>query len=89
MEHETAKVTISLPAGLLALADTLAREQGTSRSAVIAKLLEREEEARIQALMAEGYREMAEESLQSAREMEPLVDEMLRHAIEWDESAHG
>ncbi|MDP2952884.1 MAG: ribbon-helix-helix protein, CopG family, partial [Chloroflexota bacterium] len=40
-----AKVTISLPRDLLALADRLARERSTTRSAVIAELLEKEEEA--------------------------------------------
>ncbi len=40
----------------------MAKEESLSRSEVIAKLLKKEEKARIEALMAEGYREMAEEN---------------------------
>ena len=63
------KITISLPPSLLKFADLLAREKSTSRSGIIAKLLEKEEEARTEALMAEGYLEMAEEALNLTREV--------------------
>jgi len=63
-----AKITISLPKTLLDFADRLARERATSRSGIITALLEKEEEARTQALMAEGYREMGEENRREAEE---------------------
>ncbi len=71
------KVTISLPPSLLKFADLLARENSTSRSGVIAKLLEKEEEARTEALMAEGYLEMAEENLREAEEALNLTREVV------------
>ena len=52
-EHRVAKVTISLPTSLLEFADVLARERSTTRSGVIAELLEQEEQARVEALMAQ------------------------------------
>ena len=79
------KVTISLPASLLETADLLARERSTTRSGVIADLLEKEKEARIEALMAEGYREMAEENLRLAEEAFPLTTEALEQHTQWYE----
>ena len=76
-QGNVAKITISLPKEILDFADRLARERSTSRSSVIAELLENEEEARIKALMAEGYREMAEENLAFAEEAIPLASEVL------------
>ena len=67
-EQKTAKITISLPKELLDFADHLAIEQSTSRSRVFARLLEKEEEARVQALMAKGYSEMGEENRREAEE---------------------
>lgn len=84
-EQKVAKVTISLPQDLLVLADRLARERSTTRSAVIAELLEKEEEARIQALMAEGYRELAQENRRLVEESFPLASEMLRQNTQWGE----
>ncbi|MBI2918851.1 MAG: CopG family transcriptional regulator [Chloroflexi bacterium] len=89
MEEKTAKVTISLPRKLLNYADELARERATTRSGVIAKLLEKEEQARIQALMEEGYRELAEENQRMAEEAFPLASEMIRQRTRWDERADG
>ncbi len=77
IERRVSKVTISLPAPLLDFADRLAKEQSTSRSGVIATLLEKEEEARIQALMEEGYREMAEENLREAEEALNVTREVI------------
>jgi metal-responsive CopG/Arc/MetJ family transcriptional regulator len=88
-EQKAAKVTISLPKDLLELADRLARERATTRSAVIAGLLEKEEKARIQALMEEGYREMAEENHRLAEEAFPLASESLKRDTRWDERADG
>lgn len=82
----TSKVTISLPPDLLELADRLAEERSTTRSGVIAGLLEKEERARLEALMEEGYRELAEESQRAAEEAFPLVAETVARYSEWDES---
>ncbi len=84
-----AKVTISLPKHLLDLADRLARERGTTRSAVICELLEKEERARVQALMAEGYQEMAEENHRLAQEAFPPASETVLRDTRWDEPTDG
>ena len=88
-EAKAAKVTISLPKKLVDYADQLAKERAKTRSAVIAELLEKEEKARIQALMEEGYREAAEENRRLAEEAFPLASEMLRKSTRWDERASG
>ncbi|MBM3948274.1 MAG: CopG family transcriptional regulator [SAR202 cluster bacterium] len=72
-----AKVTVSLPRRLLVFADRLAKEHSTSRSGVIAELLEKEEAERLNALMAEGYLEMAEENLREAEEALNLTREVV------------
>jgi predicted transcriptional regulator len=71
------KVTISLPPSLLKFADLLARENSTTRSRIIVGLLEKEERARTEALMAEGYREMAQENLWEAEEALNLTREVI------------
>jgi len=76
-QGNVAKITISLSKEILDFADQLAKERSTSRSGVIAELLENEEEARIQALMAEGYREMGEENLREAEEALNLTSEVI------------
>ncbi len=75
--QKVTKVTISLPKDLLDYADQLAKERATTRSGVIAELLEKEEETRIQALMAEGYREMGEENRREAEEALNLTSEVV------------
>ena len=75
--RKKSRVTISLPRDLLDLADRLAKEWSVSRSTVIAELLEREEAVRIQALMAEGYREMGQENRQEAEEALNLTREVV------------
>jgi len=88
-EHKVAKVTISLRKDLVDLADRLARERLTTRSAIIAELLEKEEKMRLQALMEEGYREMAEENRHLAEEAFPLASEMVLRHTQWDERING
>ena len=87
--QRVAKITISLPKELLDVADRLARERATSRSGVIAELLDKEEEAHIQELMVEGYREMSEENRRLAEEAFPLASQSLRKNPRWDERAKG
>ena len=88
-EQKVTKVTISLPKALLELADRLARERSSTRSGVIVELLKKEEKARIQALMEEGYREMAEENRRLAEESFPLASEILQQNTRWDEPGNG
>ena len=76
-EQKVGKITISLPKSLVDLADRLAWERSTTRSGVIATLLKKEEEAGIQALMAEGYRELGEENRLEAEEALPLTSEVM------------
>ena len=71
-----AKITISLPKDLLEFSDRLARERSTSRSGVIAELLRDEVQAQLESLMADGYREMAEENRQEAEEALNLTSEV-------------
>ncbi len=84
-ETTIAKVTISLRRELLDYADRAASERATTRSGLIAELLEKEERAGIQALMEAGYREMAEENRCLAEDAFPLVAEMVRQHTRWDE----
>ena len=88
-KQAVAKITISLPPELLALADRIAQERSLSRSGVIAALLAKEEETRIQTLMAEGYQAMAEESRSFAEEAFPLVSEAIHRSTEWNEGDGG
>lgn len=71
-----AKVTISISRDLLELADRLAEEEGVSRSEVFAKLLEKEEKARLEVLMAEGYRDTGAENRQEAEKWLELTREV-------------
>ncbi len=53
------RLTVSVPAELAELLDALARDRGLTRSAMVARLLEREARERLAHEMAEGYRETA------------------------------
>lgn len=55
-----------------------------SRSWLIGSLVNKGDLALIEALMEEGYREMAEENLRIACEWEPVASEMIMR-IPWDE----
>ena len=65
---EVKRVTISLPADSLAFADLLSETWSTTRSGVVVRLLKLEEQARVRALMKEGYVEMASENRRDAEE---------------------
>jgi hypothetical protein len=45
---------------------------------------DKNEDEEIQALMAEGYKEMAEEKLREAEEVFPLVSEIMLKYTQWD-----
>ena len=75
--EKVTKVTISLPQHILEYADRLAKERATTRSGVVCQLLKKEETEEIHALMAEGYKEMAEENLREAEEALNLTREVI------------
>ena len=74
---ETKKVTLSLPLDSLAHADRLAETWSTTRSGVVVRLLKQEEEARVRALMKEGYLEMASENRRDAEEAFGAIREVM------------
>lgn len=80
------KITISLTPEMVRVADTLAGEGSTTRSAIIAKLLKKAEEDRLVAMMRED-KEWQEESLRIVAEGREKAAEMWSE-IPWDE-AHG
>lgn len=82
-DQKVAKVTISLPANLVKYADHLARERVTTRSGLIASLLQKEERSRIEELMETGYREMASENQRIADDSFPFVAEQLNKQTKW------
>ena len=88
-ERAVEKITISLRHDLLDLADRLARERSTSRSGIIADLLEKEAHALTEALMEEGYREMAEENRSLAGETFVMMSGLLGRTTEWKEDTRG
>ena len=51
--------------------------------------MEKEEKAELEALMAEGYMETAEENRRLAEEAFPLVSETILKYIEWAERTLG
>ena len=73
----TAKITISLPRDLVQLADELASERSTTRSGLVADLLRNEEEARVELLMAQGYRALRQENRDEAEEALGLTREIV------------
>ena len=73
---EVNRVTISLPADSLAIADRLAETWSTTRSGVVVKLL-KQEEARVQAFMKEGYLEMASENRRDAEAALGVIREVM------------
>ncbi len=70
------KVTVSLPRELVQFADALAAQASLSRSGALAALLEEKRRERLHALMAEGYTELAEESLHDAEQALGLTREV-------------
>ena len=67
MVTQVAKLTISVPRDLIALADEVANEKRVSRSKVIASCLQELAERRLRAEMEEGYKVMAKEQLKFAK----------------------
>jgi len=73
------KITISLPADLMAYADAQARRLGTSRSHFISLVLAQLQAADEERLAADGYRFYAEEASAFAEASTQAVAEALDH----------
>ncbi len=71
------KVTIRLSEDSLAFADRLAEEWSTTRSGVVARLLDQAAESHVRDLMEEGYRAMAPENRRDAEEAMGLAREVM------------
>jgi metal-responsive CopG/Arc/MetJ family transcriptional regulator len=81
MASQVAKLTISMPRDLIALADEVASEKRTSRSKVIAACLQELAERRLRAEMEEGYKVMAKEQ----REFADMTFELQRRVVpKWE-----
>jgi metal-responsive CopG/Arc/MetJ family transcriptional regulator len=81
MASQVAKLTISMPRDLIALADEVASEKRTSRSKVIAACLQELAERRLRAEMEEGYKVMAKEQ----REFANMTFELQRRVVpKWE-----
>ena len=71
---------MSLPEELARAVDRIARERGETRSGLIAAWAAAAERERLEALMAEGYRAMADEDRRLAEEaLAAAAEVMLRH----------
>ena len=64
----SSKISISLPRELIKFADDMAQEAKTSRSEFIAGVLEAKKRETFEEAMIEGYKALAEEHLQFARD---------------------
>jgi len=77
MTMQIERLTISLPRDLVALTDKIAHEKKISRSKVVAACLQELAQNRLRQEMAEGYRVMAQENIQFAREAMEIAHEVL------------
>jgi len=75
MNH-TARLTISLPRDLISLADEVASERKISRSKVVSDCLSEFARKRKMELMKEGYKAMAKENLEIAKQAFALQREV-------------
>lgn len=71
------RVTITLEAGLVAFVDRRAKKSKACRSKVISDIIERAELAEIETRMAEGYRDLAEESRRDAESYRAAQSEVV------------
>lgn len=72
-----ARFTVSIPDRLMHVLTDLADRWQTSRSEVVARLIEDYERRGMEAEMAEGYRALAEESRREAEESFPAQAEVV------------
>ena len=77
VDEGTRKVTVSLPGKLVSYADRLARDQGSTRSAVISRLLEEKRAREREELAREGYAYYGREAAEFAAASGVAVTEAL------------
>jgi metal-responsive CopG/Arc/MetJ family transcriptional regulator len=75
MSTQVVKVTVSVPAELIKLADLVAKEKKISRSKVVSSCLQELANQRLQAELEEGYRAMAAD------------EQREKEALEWAEAS--
>ena len=64
------QLTVTIPAELGQYVENLVNETGETKSAVVSSALQEHKKHRLEALLREGYEEMAELNLQLVREFE-------------------
>ena len=77
MSTQVVKLTVSVPAELVKMADKIAREKKISRSKVVSSCLQELAKQRFQADLEEGYKAMAKEEKQLARETFEVQSEIV------------
>jgi metal-responsive CopG/Arc/MetJ family transcriptional regulator len=77
MTANVVKLTVSVPADLVKMADKVARERKTSRSKVVSSCLQELAKKRFEAELEEGYRAMAADEKRLARETFEIQAEVL------------
>ena len=66
-------ITVSIPSRLVSVVEEIVEEEKTNRSKVISQCLEEFVQKRMEKLMEEGYREMAEENRLLAEQFLPIA----------------
>ena len=77
MASEAVKLTISLPAKLLKIADEIAKERKVSRSKIVSACLQELADRRLQEEMADGYKALAREHSEFAEDSLPMAREIV------------
>ena len=77
MSIQVVKLTVSVPAELVKLADKVAKEKKISRSKVVSSCLQELAKQRFQADLEEGYKAMAKEGRKLARETFEVQSEIV------------
>jgi len=70
-------ITVSIPSRLVSVVEEVAEEEKTNRSRVIARCIDDMAKKRTRRLMEEGYKALAKEQKQIAREFFELQSEVL------------
>lgn len=77
MAAKVAKLTVSVPRDLITLTDEIADERHVSRSKVVSTCLQELASKRLRDEMVEGYKAMAKENLQFAKEATGIAHEVM------------
>jgi len=70
-------ITVSVPSKLVSIVEEIVKEENTNRSRVISKCIEDMAKRRTRRLMEEGYKAMAQEQKQIAKEFLVLQSEIV------------